>query len=530
MAEPRENPILGSAPTVDEKTKLAGMRAAAATAATMPQVDPKTGQLPDLFQGKFGFIDILAKDKIYGEEIKAIINALNAGNSTLADTLYYKSKWGMLSDKARENYLLKLRNSNLYQENLKSWLINIKKQLASQGLKADDATLEKYYIDGKDDATILDDLAAQIKVPGPTGTPATTAPTGQVASNLKALQETAKANGLDLFATFGSQVDTWLSEISRGKPVEDFEDVIRSKAAEGKSKFVQEQLKLGKNLRQIYGSYIEAMAGAFNIDPSLIDIGDDLFNKAFTDKGPIKINEFQNLLRKDPRYGQTPSAATETDLRKQIADRALSIGAQVTEADINSIVDKLMATGAGSFGQATIDGELRNFIKYGTGAGVTGAGAGAQLGGQAGNNLQILKETAAANGLDLERDFGLSIQDWLRKIDQGESIETYKRLIRSTAANGLPDNIKKTMEQGVDLSTIYSPYRNIMSAILEINPESITLNDPTLRSAIGPDKEMSLYEYQRALRKDPRWQYTNNAREQVADATLEILRDFGFQG
>lgn len=519
MAEPRENPILGSAPTVDEKTKLAGMRAAAATAATMPKVDPKTGQLPDLFQGKFGFIDALANDPVYGEEIQAIKNALLAQNKTLAETLYRKSKWAQLDTDAQDAYLLKIKNNTLYQERLKSWLINIKKQLASQGLKADDATLEKYYVDGKDDATILDELAAKIT---------TTAPTGQVASNLKALQDIARDNGLDLAATFGSQVDTWLSEISRGKPVEDFEDIIRSKAAEGKSKFVQEQLKLGKNLRQIYGAYIEAMAKAFNIDPNLIDISDDLFKKAFTDKGPIKINEFDNLLRKDPRYGQTPAAAAEADLRKQIASRALSVGAQVTEADINSIVDKLMATGASSFGQATIDDELRNFIKYGTGAGAVGAGA--QLGGQAGNNLQILKETAAANGLDLERDFGLSIQDWLRKIDQGESIETYKRLIRSTAANGLPDNIKKTMEQGVDLSTIYSPYRNIMASILEINPESITLNDPTLRSAIGPDKEMSLYEYQRALRKDPRWQYTNNAREQVADATLEVLRDFGFQG
>jgi hypothetical protein len=512
MAEPRDNTPFR--PVVDEQTQMAAMRAAAATAATMPKVDPTTGELPDLFAGKFGFIDALANDPVYGKEIQAIKNALLAQNKTLAETLYRKSKWAQLDTDAQDAYLLKIKNNTLYQERLKSWLINIKKQLASQGLKADDATLEKYYIDGKDDATILDELAAKIT---------TTTPTGQVASNLKALQDIARANGLDLAATFGSQVDTWLSEISRGKSVEDFEDIIRSKAAEGKSKFVQEQLKLGKNLRQIYGSYIEAMAGAFNIDPSLIDIGDDLFNKAFTDKGPIKINEFQNLLRKDPRYGQTPSAATETDLRKQIADRALSIGAQVTEADINSIVDKLMATGAGSFGQSTIDSELRNFIKYGT-------GAGGQLGGQAGNNLQTLRETAAANGLDLERDFGLSIQDWLRKIDQGESIETYKRLIRSTAANGLPDNIKKTMEQGVDLSTIYSPYRNIMASVLEVNPQSITLNDPTLRSAIGPDKEMSLYDYQRALRKDPRWQYTNNAREDVANSAFTVLRNFGFQG
>jgi hypothetical protein len=32
------------------------------------------------------------------------------------------------------------------------------------------------------------------------------------------------------------------------------------------------------------------------------------------------------------------------------------------------------------------------------------------------------------------------------------------------------------------------------------------------------------------LRKDPRWQYTSNAREDVSTAALQVLRDFGFQG
>jgi hypothetical protein len=69
-----------------------------------------------------------------------------------------------------------------------------------------------------------------------------------------------------------------------------------------------------------------------------------------------------------------------------------------------------------------------------------------------------------------------------------------------------------------------------MATVLEINPNTISLNDPTLRGAIGPDKEMSIYDFQRSLRKDPRWQYTNNAREEVSDVALKVLRDFGFQG
>ena len=69
-----------------------------------------------------------------------------------------------------------------------------------------------------------------------------------------------------------------------------------------------------------------------------------------------------------------------------------------------------------------------------------------------------------------------------------------------------------------------------MYQTLEINPDGISLNDATLRSAIGPNGEMPIYDFQRALRKDARWQYTNNAREEVSNAALGVLRDFGFQG
>jgi hypothetical protein len=68
-----------------------------------------------------------------------------------------------------------------------------------------------------------------------------------------------------------------------------------------------------------------------------------------------------------------------------------------------------------------------------------------------------------------------------------------------------------------------------MASILEINPESININDATLRSAIGPDKEMPLYEFERALRKDSRWQYTDNARQKVSEVASRIRRDFGFE-
>jgi AraC-like DNA-binding protein len=69
-----------------------------------------------------------------------------------------------------------------------------------------------------------------------------------------------------------------------------------------------------------------------------------------------------------------------------------------------------------------------------------------------------------------------------------------------------------------------------MANVLELNAEQINLNDPTLRSAISDKGETNLYDFQRQLRKDSRWQYTQNARQEVSDITLNVLRDFGFQG
>jgi len=143
---------------------------------------------------------------------------------------------------------------------------------------------------------------------------------------------------------------------------------------------------------------------------------------------------------------------------------------------------------------------------------------------------QELAKTAAANGLDLNRDFGTSVDAWTKQIADGADVETFKNLIRQTARLGMPDRVANLLDQGIDLETVYAPYKKLMAATLEVNPDTIALNDPTLRGAIGQDREMTLYDFQRQLRKDPRWQYTNNAREEVSDAALRVLKDFGFQG
>jgi hypothetical protein len=134
--------------------------------------------------------------------------------------------------------------------------------------------------------------------------------------------------------------------------------------------------------------------------------------------------------------------------------------------------------------------------------------------------------TAKANGITLNQS---QLDSFTKRVQDGEDIKTINSDIRKIAELGMPDKVVKLLNQGVDLDTIYSPYKSTMASTLEINPATIDLNDQTLRSAIGPDREMPIYEFEKSLRKDSRWQYTNNAREEAYAAVNKILQDFGFR-
>jgi hypothetical protein len=211
-----------------------------------------------------------------------------------------------------------------------------------------------------------------------------------------------------------------------------------------------------------------------------------------------------------------------TNARRQVETLATTAGAALTAEELDAIakeaVDQSLDTNIYQL-KAFIDSKLK-----------FGADKEGKFKGAAGESVAALNKVAAANGLDLQKAFGSQLPDWLAAINKGESVDTYKQIIRDVAKIGMPEKVAKLIDQGVDLSTIYSPYKNLMASTLEINPETITMNDPTLRSAITAEKEIPLYDFERALRKDNRWQYTNQARGEVSSAAQRILQDFGFMG
>ena len=167
-------------------------------------------------------------------------------------------------------------------------------------------------------------------------------------------------------------------------------------------------------------------------------------------------------------------------------------------------------------------------------AGIIGGKGTEGYSGKALENYQTLLKTARDNGLKISDIIpgGSNEQQLLQNIASGKiDIDRIMQDTRKLAAQGQPQYVRDLLSQGFDLKQVFAPYRNTMASILEIDdPESIDLNDPVLRSAISDKGDMNIYDFKKLLRRDGRWQYTEQARQDVSSATLDILRDFGFQG
>jgi len=207
------------------------------------------------------------------------------------------------------------------------------------------------------------------------------------------------------------------------------------------------------------------------------------------------------------------------DIKSAIESARLGAGAELSADEVSAIAQEAYDKGLDRV-KNTLNDFIDSKFKFGAKADK----------GAAGKAVSTLTKVAAANGLDLQKAFGSNLPNWLAAINKGESIDTFAKQIRDVAKIGMPEKVAKLIDQGLDLDTIYSPYKNVMANTLEINPETIDMNDPTLRSAITADAEVPLYQFERQLRQDNRWQYKNQAKGEVANATQQILKDFGFMG
>ena len=264
-------------------------------------------------------------------------------------------------------------------------------------------------------------------------------------------------------------------------------------------------------------------------------------NSANLRKRIISRAKYNELRAAGEDVSNTEYAQDTASLRRSVQDRARRMGSVLTNEQLDQVIGKIY-DGFLDNDSVAIDrfiapyiGKITSIVGTGLGTG----GAQATYTGEALANYQELQRIAKANGLKLQDILpklsvpqGSTLEDVvLQKLAVGElDPNAIAQVARQFAAQGQPDYVRGLLNQGYDLEQVYAPYRNIMASTLELNTDQIDLNDPTLRSAITNEGDMNIYDFKKLLRKDSRWDTTENARQDVSSAVYGTLRDFGFQG
>lgn len=367
------------------------------------------------------------------------------------------------------------------------------------------------------------------------------------------------------------------TQVPTARPVEETTEVVAeaaagatatgtgvTPAASGKTPDTDKKDEDKRSKEQRYADAIATAIEKYNM-PDIIfrNIGSlgDLLRK-FVD-GKLTDRQFQLEIQNNPWYRQNSGeikaryvqlfnfedlvksgrATGTTDYEQQINRITRTIQARARELNGIDIPDdqaKLIAKDLYIYNldndPSVVTERLVQFIR--PSAGMIGGIPTIGYSGQALQNYQTLQAVAKSNGLRIEdilpRDATgktLTAEGTLEQLALGKiDINRVAQDARKLAALGQPDFVKDLLGQGYDLESIYYPYKNTMASILELDPNTISMSDPALRMGINKEGDMNLYDYERSLRQDNRWQYTQQARAEVSDVALRVLRDFGFQG
>ena len=248
------------------------------------------------------------------------------------------------------------------------------------------------------------------------------------------------------------------------------------------------------------------------------------------DKDPVKAEE---IFRNKTKFGRLSSTAQSrylqqlenSDLYKQgLEDWKNSIRKKLKQSGITFTEKQLDDYYLKGTPESIISDELLKGTKF--------TKPGELPGGTAGERYNELIRTARRNGVSetlLPKILGFdTLDEVLKDLETGSSLNVFDQKIRNYAKTAMPDYVKSLIDQGNDLQDIISPYVATISDVLEIPYSSVDVTDKYVQNALA--KNMTLTDLRKELRKDARWQYTDNARQDVSTAALGVLRDFGFQG
>lgn len=208
---------------------------------------------------------------------------------------------------------------------------------------------------------------------------------------------------------------------------------------------------------------------------------------------------------------------------------AAQMGAQITPEELNALARRYVYEGWGETGrQAMMMKALSEEITF-----LPDERGIATMQGAAGDLVSSLRNLARANGISYADNW---YESAARSVASGLSTtEDWERDVREQAASLFPVYSEK-IRMGMNVYDLASPYINTMAQELELDPNQITLDDPYIRSALGGMNDqgdfapMGLWDFQKKLRQDPRWENTSKAQNEVTSVTGRVMQMFGLMG
>ena len=281
-----------------------------------------------------------------------------------------------------------------------------------------------------------------------------------------------------------------------------------------------------------------------NSVPELAGIFDTAARKGYLtpDAGAVGKKNLENLIR-DSNWFKTNGATAreilaleQTDAgefafrldtaKLQVQAQARDKGIQLSEQNANNLARQSLLGGWGERDRDQLLTDALMALPRSTSDGSDPAKATGSLG----EYMRNLRNVAAMNGLTYSDDY--YYQQANSALTGLTSIEDSISDIREEAAGLWPPYADK-IRAGQNARDLASSYIQNMASVLQIDPDSISLDDPFIQGSItsfddqGNPRPKSLWEQSNELRKDPRWIESNDGQNKIASAVSGVTAMFG---
>lgn len=259
--------------------------------------------------------------------------------------------------------------------------------------------------------------------------------------------------------------------------------------------------------------------------------GDTTIITAYVNREFPKVEFFKNLTGSQAEaeiQGARPELAADVnravDVKRQAVNAAIEkYGIELPEGQLDILAREAWRN---NWGVTEIDLNLRPFL-------ADTLETGEDLKGTAGDFQNDLSQWASRNGLSIDRSM---LAKYVGNMTLGQqTLDDVKQELRTTYLMGAYPAWADRIEKGFDPEAISRPYRSAAAKLLEVDEDEISLDDPLLKRGLqgtgadGKPRVVPLYEFESEIRKDPRWDKTNNAYETYTKVGTDLLRMFGLR-